>query len=198
MTPKVKNKLIEVYDSLNYKYNKTCLKYYFDYNKVKVNIYFDAFDKASPSLIMILSFEKDYYYTPLNITNTNIKKEYLKKIPISILNQLLKNNHLDDFFADIENHILSGKCRVISYTNDDIFTKTMNYCKNKTDFPFWQSMRNVRMSSKTLERLYVTSDISRNLLLEIQKRNMTLVKTKDPKRRKNLTLILNKHDFKLC
>lgn len=39
-----------------------CIKYSFVYNNVKVNIYFDMFDKQMPSLNLVLIYKKKYYF----------------------------------------------------------------------------------------------------------------------------------------
>lgn len=41
-----------------------------------------------------------YYYTALNIDDTSIRTEYLNKIPIEILIQILVDSHLMEFYND--------------------------------------------------------------------------------------------------
>lgn len=75
----------------------SCLKYYYQFHNVHVNVYFDAFEEKSVSLSMILSANGKYYYTPLNILNTGTSTQYLKKIPFQILEKILVDEHLTCF-----------------------------------------------------------------------------------------------------
>lgn len=192
MNIEVKNTLRKEYNNLSYKTKITAIKYSYVYNKVGVNVYFDEYDKENPSLSMILNFEKNYYYTSLNVKNTNIRKEYLEKIPICILKQILNNdNKLDDFFYSIEEHILKGKYVTINYKKDIFFTNTMQYSKRRFDLPFLSAIRKTRMSNDALERLHETMGIDREILFKIQSANMTLVRTSEPEKRKTLIALLD-------
>lgn len=66
----------------------------------------------------------------------------------------------------------------------------MAYSSKREDLPFWKGIRHVTMSDKTLKRLSVTSNIDHDTLLKIQSKNLTLVKTRYPKERKYITVIL--------
>ncbi|WP_077462585.1 hypothetical protein [Rodentibacter caecimuris] len=68
----VKNNLIKKYNSLLKKEKSTTIKYYFIFNDVNVNLYFDAYDNNNPLLSMVLVSDKQYYYTSLNVNNENI------------------------------------------------------------------------------------------------------------------------------
>lgn len=74
MQANVRTKLLNDYSQLKYKGKGTCVKYRYDYNGVNVNLYFDAFDTDSNTLTMILSTEKQFYFTTLNSMNTRIPK----------------------------------------------------------------------------------------------------------------------------
>ncbi|HFQ8588135.1 TPA: hypothetical protein ACHTER_001482 [Clostridioides difficile] len=186
----VKNFLVKKYNELDYKSSCTCLKYHYKYNGVNVNIYFDAYDLNSLSLYLVLIYEQKYYYTPLNISNTNIHNEYLKEIPQEILNQILENNHLVEFYSYMEEYIKNNNPIPNSYKKDKIFINTLKYSKDKTDLPFWYHIRRVRMSDETLKKLSAKADISIKTLKSIQNKNLTLVRTADVAKRKELTFIL--------
>ena len=106
MQENVRTKLLNDYSQLKFKGKSTCVKYRYDYNGVTVNLYFDAFDPDSNTLTMILSTEKQFYFTTLNSMNTRIRKEFLPKLPPVFLNKILVNNELDEFYKHMENKIL--------------------------------------------------------------------------------------------
>ena len=139
---------------------------------------------------MILIYEKDYYYTSLNVNDTPTSVEYLHKIPSEILNRILVDNELNSFFDNLESFILNNEPIPGLYSREKIFTNTMAYSSKREDLPFWKGIRHVRMSDKTLKRLSVTSNIDYDTLLKIQSKNLTLVKTRYPKERKYITFIL--------
>lgn len=197
MKQEVKDKMLSTYQNLSLKKKATCLKYFYKYNKVNVNVFFDAYDEDSMAFNMILAFEKNYYFTPLNITNDKIRKEYLTQIPTEILSNILVDNHLDDFFNTMEDYILNNNPIINFYNNDKIFVNTVAFNKNDIDLPFWHHIRKSRMTEKTLEELSERADISRNTLKKIQENGMTLVRTGDPLKRKKLTMILEEERLKL-
>lgn len=182
---------------MKYKGHSTCLKYHYQYNNVNVNVYFDAYEPESLSLYLILVYESKYYYTALNLDDTSIRTEYLNKIPIEILTRILVDSHLTEFYSDMENHILSDKAIVNTYSKDKIFVGTMKYSKNKEDLPFWYCLRNVRMQDDTLFKLHASANISIDILKQIQEKNFTLVRTANAERRKELIVILESINIKL-
>ncbi|PID47478.1 MAG: hypothetical protein CR967_04580, partial [Proteobacteria bacterium] len=98
MKAKVLHNLLQEYGKLKNPKETTAIKYWYQYNNVHVNVYFDSFDVNNPHLSIVLNFEKSYYYTSLNVKNTAVNKEYLVKIPMNILGKILSNSKLDDFF----------------------------------------------------------------------------------------------------
>lgn len=192
MKQEVKSKLLGLYSQLNSCSPKTALKFRFQYNMVNVNLYFDAYDNESPSLSMILEYNKKYYYTSLNIKNNKIIKEFLAEIPSDILEKILNSEYqLDDFFSAIEAHILFGNFIVINYQKDIMFVNTMKYSnENRKDLPFLMTIKKTRMQDKTLYNLSQTMGIDEGILRKIQNENMTLVRTDNPDRRKKLIAIL--------
>ena len=189
--------LVDIYNSIPKKTKATCLKFYYQYHNVNVNVYFDAFDNQSVVLSIVLSAKKKYYYTPLNILNTGMITEYLSEIPPQILEKILVDNHLDDFYENMEKHLLEDKPHFNYYNEDTYFVNTIKYAKSKLDLPFWWYLRKVPMSDDTLNALSERADISRETLLEIQKQGFTLVRTDDIEKRRSLTLILGEHGITL-
>jgi len=186
-----KEKLLKEYRGLTFPKETTAIKYWFQYKNVNINIFFDAFDKLSPSLSMVLIYNKSYYYTSLNIKNTEISKEYLAEIPPDMLKQILDNNILDSFFNSIDEHIAKEKAIYINYINDKIFKNTLKYYKKRNDLPFLSGIRRVPMSDKMFNILSETMGIDRTILQQIQEHGITLIRTSDPNRRKKLTIILD-------
>ena len=196
MRQEVGDYLIDEYNNLEFRRQFTAIKYRFRYNNVDVNIYFDAYDEKAPSMSMILAYDRAYYYTSLNINNTEVRTEYLEKIPFVILDQILDESHqLISFFAEIEKHILENNKIVINYEKDTCFINTMKYSRSRTDLPFLQSMRKVKMPDNTLERLSETMGIDREILKKIQSEGFTIVRTDDIKKRKHLTAIIENTDI---
>ena len=197
MKIQTKEKLVSLYQAIPRKTQATCLKYYYTYKGVHVNIYFDAFDKISLSFCIILAVDKKFYFTPLNILKEGMDTEYLPKIPIEILHRILVDNKLDDFYKHMEDYILQNTPYTNYYSKDTIFTKTTAYQQGEIDLPFWQGVRKVRMTDETLIKLSHRADISTKLLRKIQRNGLTLVRTAKPERRRDLTLLLNEYNINL-
>lgn len=197
MRKSTKAHLINKYNSIIKKTNATCLKYCYQYNEVNVNVYFDAFDAESVVLSIVLTADDQYYYTPLNILNTGMKTEYLSNIPPQILGKILVNNSLDEFYIDMERHLLQNNPYIIDYSRDKCFVNTIRHSGSKLDLPFWSCLRKVPMSDDTLYKLSARADITLETLQKIQRAGFTLVRTADPGKRKKLTLILEKLNARL-
>ncbi len=133
MDIKTKRYLIELYNKLPYRNKDTSLKFYYKYNGVNVNLYFDAFDSYCVAFSMILSFNKNYYFTPLNILETNALTEYLPKINKEILQQILVDNKLDNFFLVMEQKLLSKQYTVINYLKDSCYCNTLKFNNPEED-----------------------------------------------------------------
>lgn len=197
MDNRAKDKLIENYQRINNKKPEHCLKFRYVYNGVNVNIYFDYFDKKSMSFSLILVADKVFYFTSLNILNKGLNKEYLPKMPYEILSKILKDGKLDDFYRNMETHILQDNPHINFYSKDKIFTNTLKFKKGDIDLPFWKTIRRQKMSVKTLINLSHRADISIEVLQKIRDNNLTLVRTAKPEERRELTLILNDHNINL-
>lgn len=189
-------------DYLIRKYNKcqhsksSCVKFYYKYNDVKVNLYFDAYEPESTNLSLVLIYEEYYYFKVMNILNENLDREYLKDIPNQILNRILVDNSLKNFYETMEIKILNSEPFKTTY-NDKIFSNTLKYNRKDDELPFWYCIRHRRMTDITLEKLLQSMDISRDTLQEIQSRRLTLVRTPDCNKRKELTVILDEFNIKL-
>lgn len=192
-----KERLIKNYERISYKKPEHCLKFYYTYNGVNVNLYFDYYDKKSMSLSLILVVNNLFYFTPLNILNKGLNKEYLPKIPFEILNKILQEGTLNDFYKNMESHILQDKPHINYYSKDKIFTNTLKFKKGDIDLPFWKTIRRIRMPENTLINLSHRADISIEILRKLQNNNLTLVRTAKPEERRELTLILRDHNIKL-
>ncbi len=190
MQKSTRKHLIDLYNRLPYRNNDTCIKFNYEFNGVVVNLYFDAFDPNSVSFAMILSYEKKYYYTLLNILETNTLSEYLPEIKKSILMRILVDNKLERFFGVMEHHLLNSKFVTIHYFKDTCYKNTFKCNNAQEDLPFWWHLKKVRMANETLLKLLARTDIPLWTLQEIQKRGYTLVRTSDPNLRTELTLIL--------
>lgn len=197
MKESTKDYLVNIYNNIPKKTKATCLKFYYQYNNVNVNVYFDAYDSQSVGLSIVLAAEKNYYYTPLNILNTGMITEYLSEIPHQILVKILVDNRLDDFYENMEKHLLNNKPNFIYYNEDTYFVNTIKYAQNKLDLPFWWHLRKSPMTKDTLYKLNARADITFDILRKIQQEGYTLVRTSDPEKRNELTIILDRVGIKL-
>lgn len=195
---KILEKLISDYSSIVYAQNAkiACIKYSFEYNNEKVNIYFDIFDKQMPSLNLVLIYMKKYYYTSLNASKINIPTQYLKQIPTEILSEIQDSNYtLTEFFEKLNNKIMTNKPDYASYSSDYDFKDALKHNKNIENLPFLYCLRHKRMTEKTLNLLQETFAISSRILKIIQNHNMTLIRTGNSKYRKELTVVLSENNI---
>lgn len=195
MKNSTKNYLINEYKKCQHN-KSSCIKFYYKYNGVNVNLYFDAYEPESTNLSLVLVYEDYYYFKVMNILNKNLDSEYLKDIPNQILNRILVNNSLKNFYETMEINILNSEPYKTTY-NDKIFSNTLKYNRKDDELPFWYCIRHKRMTDITLEKLLQSMDISRDTLLEIQSRRLTLVRTPDYNKRKELTIILDEFNIRV-
>lgn len=193
-------KLKADYDFIvDYKGHKDiCIKYSFDYKTVNVNLYFDMFDSKIKTLNLVLRYEKNYYFTTLNVSNIEIPTQYLKEVPPDILTKILDdNNSLASFFLCINEHVEINNPSIAKYSKDYSFKNALKYNKNEENKPFLFCLRRVRMKDETLSLLMKTMDIPVYILKLIQSNGMTLVRTDKIKYRKEITAIMDEHGFKI-
>lgn len=144
----------------------SCLKYYYQFHNVHVNVYFYAF--------VILSANGKYYYTPLNILNTGTSTQYLKKIPFQILEKILVDEHLTCFFEDMESHLLNDRSYSTHYDKDVGFVNTVKNIKpfETINLPFWCGLRKVHMQDETMYKLSTRADISLETLKKSNRKDI--------------------------
>lgn len=175
-----------------------CIKYSFDYNTVNVNLYFDMFDSKIKTLNLVLRYEKNYYFTTLNVSKIEIPTQYLKEVPSDILTKIMDdNNRLTSFFLKLNEYVKKNKPNIANYSKDYSFKNALKYNKNEENKPFLFCLRRVRMKDETLSLLMKTMDIPVYILKLIQSNGMTLVRTDKIKYRKEITAIMDEHGFKI-
>ncbi|EPH6130062.1 DNA repair protein Rad50 [Campylobacter lari] len=159
--------------------NDSCIKLHYQYHNVRVNLYFNGYDKNYPSSFMILSNEKSYYITTFNVDHFDEKNQYLKKIPNPILNLINDNeNTLISFYNEMRRRIKKDNFQYINYSNDRIFTNTIKFNKNEeTGNPFFRYLRKGQMSSKHFKKLIYSTNLSKEILMKIQQAGFTIVTT---------------------
>ncbi|ECP5968382.1 hypothetical protein FUB20_08335, partial [Campylobacter jejuni] len=106
--------LKQKYLMLNLRKPQDCLKLSYQYHQVKVNTYFDYYENTF-NLFLVLSYEKSYYFTPLNIDNLIVKNPYLNDIPKEILGQILDNGSLKDFYDNMREHMIHDDVQKSNY-----------------------------------------------------------------------------------
>ena len=109
---------------------------------------------------------------------------------------------MDDFFDEIDNQVLRKDPVRTSYTKDKIYKNTIKYTvannPNRKDLPFLSGLRhNAEMTKNTFKRLHATFGIKYSVLEQIQNKKMTLVRTTDIDKRKDLVVVLNGTGIKL-
>ena len=99
----LKKKLIKAYKDAFSKSRKKedCIKYFYEFNHVKVHLYFDAYYEYECNLYMILIYHTHTYYIKFDIEQINHNKLFLKNLGESskeIFFKILKNKSLQDFY----------------------------------------------------------------------------------------------------
>ena len=145
-----------------------------------------------------MRYEKNYYFTTLNVSNIEIPTQYLKEVPPDILSKILDDNKsLTSFFLCINEHVEINKPSIAKYSKDYTFLNALEYNKNEENKPFLFCLRRVRMKDETLSLLMKTMDIPVYILKLIQSNGMTLVRTDKIKYRKEITAIMDEDGFKI-
>ncbi|MCR6581609.1 hypothetical protein CINS5918_03840 [Campylobacter insulaenigrae] len=191
----IKGFLKQKYLMSTFKNIEDCLKLSYQYHQVKVNIYFDYYENTF-NLFLVLSYEKSYYFTPLNIDNLIVKNPYLNDVPKEILGQILDNGNLKDFYDNMREHMIHDDVQKSNY-EDYEFKNGLKSNKNNDKNPFFLCLRKTPMSENHLNFLNTQFNISKYILQKIRAKGYTIVTTADFSKRKSLTLILNECDIKL-
>ncbi|MCR6591962.1 Uncharacterised protein [Campylobacter insulaenigrae] len=186
--------LFDKYHESKYKKIENCIKLYYQYHNVNVNLYFSGYDKNYPSAFMILSNNKSYYITAFNVNNFDEKNQYLKKIPDPILNLIKDDNKkLISFYDEMRMRIKKDNFQNIKYSNDKIFTNTIKFNKNEeTGNPFFHYLKRKPMSSRHFKKLFYSMNISKEILMKIQQAKLTIVTTSDFLKAKDFSAELRK------
>ncbi|MBZ7987459.1 hypothetical protein [Campylobacter canadensis] len=191
----IKELLKQKYLMLNLRKTQDCLKLNYQYHQVKINIYFDYYENTF-NLFLILSYEKSYYFTPINIDNLIVKNPYLNDVPKEILGQILDNGSLKDFYDNMREHMIHDDVQKSDY-EDYEFRNGLKSNKNEDKNPFLSHLRKTPMSENHLNFLNTQFNISKYILQKIKAKGYTIVTTANFSERKSLTLILNNCDIKL-
>lgn len=187
--------LKQKYLMLNLRKPQDCLKLSYQYHQVKVNTYFDYYENTF-NLFLVLSYERSYYFTPLNIDNLIVKNPYLNDIPKEILGQILDNGSLKDFYDNMREHMIHDDVQKSNY-EDYEFKNGLKSNKNNDKNPFLSHLRKMPMSENHLNFLNTQFNISKYILQRIRAKGYTIVTTANFSERKSLTLILNESSIKL-
>ena len=171
-----------------------CIKLTYQYNKVKVALYFDNYDEISCNLSLILSYGDDVYCNKLNVYDLEKKDIYLSSIPDEILIRIKKENHLADFYGVMRNKIQNGQIEKANY-NDPTFTRAVKKCQINKE-PFFWYLKKVNMTDNHLNFLHKHLNISYKILSAIKNQGYTIATTKDVTNRKKLTFELEYYKIK--
>lgn len=192
----LKTHFIQRYNFLNIKEPNECLKLSYQYNLIKVNLYFDFFNNDIANLFLVLKLDDIYYYTSLNIDILTKTNPYLIDIPKNILAKMTVDKQLNNFYNKMREHILNGKFEKNSY--DDIyFKKGIITIKDKIKNPFLHHLRKANMTSNHFKLLKEHLNIDIDVLKAIQNTGFTIVTTTNPYKRKTLRVILNTINIKI-
>lgn len=172
-----------------------CLKLAYQFNAVKVALYFDEYDEITYNLCLILSYGDDIYFTRIDIDVLAIQKLYLDKIPSAILNQIKEEGGLDNFYDVMRDKIQNAEIKKSSYKNPD-FKQAVNKSKTNDEIFFWY-LKQVNMREEHLEFLHKKLDISLHILRVVKNQGYTIATTNDISKRKKLTYILKDNQIKI-
>ncbi len=188
-------KMMHLYDSLPNKAIDTCLKYQFQFNTLRISLYFDALDKDCVGLFLLLNTTEGKeltYLTPINIGN-----KYLPELPNEILFKVSVGKKLDTFYTALKKCILESNPLYLHYKQDKEFKKGISNIKKKESLPFLWHLRRDKMTPEMFNTVLKTFRIERSTLEKIQKAGFTFVRTDDIEKRRNLEIILKDANFPL-
>ena len=196
--------LKDEYSKLNKKSRNrfTALKYQYEYKKDKtssscdsvgVSLYFDAYHRCIPNLIMVLKFPEQYYVTSLNVHKIQNSKQYLLHMN-GLASQISGDNGLSDFFAKMTEKILTTKPKSINYKDDKDFNNAIKKSKRSSRHGiFFFALRKSKMSNKMYDSLKKTTAISLSIIDAIRKAGFTVVRTNEPTKKKDIISTLKSH-----
>ncbi|AMG64387.1 MULTISPECIES: hypothetical protein [Staphylococcus] len=187
-------KLINDYNNLQYKKVNTAIKYSGVFNKVYINIYFDAWDDENYNFQLILHNNKEYYLTNLNIVNGKFSSKYLIKLPRNIKQSILTNHTLDSFHSKIEDIINKNQFYPINYSKDTLMVNTQKFNPPKEEM-YIRGLSHKNMTNNMYNWAQTNINISLKTLDLIKHSHLTLIRTNDITKRKKLKVILKKFNI---
>ncbi len=188
----LKNILIDKYNKTTKRNSGDCLKLFYKFNNVAVNLYFDAYDIDNISFYLVLIHDKFCYCTSLNINYIMTRNQYLNAVPPEILNKII-NGNLNKFYDVMREHIKNNEFNVQQY--DRSFSMAL-VNQNDEDKPFLYHLRKAKMQDKHFKKLNLEFNFPKNTLKSIKKAGYTIVTTSDPYKRKKLTIALDEKGIK--
>jgi hypothetical protein len=181
-----------------FKNRTACLKFQYKFKCTEVTLYFDCYDEVVPTISMILHREKQYYFKSFNLGDINSIKRYMDNLPENILEDILENKSLEEFYRELKSHLLTSDCQPCNYEKDIRFINTLKYQKNKYEInPFFSHLRHVHMQDKQLDLLNTYLSIPKNILKSLQTNGFTIVTTANPGKRTSLHLELKKYSIQI-
>ena len=171
-----------------------CLKLTYQYNSVKVALYFDEYDEINCNLFLILSYDNCVYFTKLDIDVLEAKNPYLEKSPYVILEQIKKDESLKSFYGVMRDKIQNTELKKSSYNHQD-FKQMANNSKKGNEVFFW-TLRRANMQKDHFDFLQKKLKLSSHILQAVRNQGYTIVTTNDIHKRKKLIYILNHYKIK--
>lgn len=171
-----------------------CLKLTYQYNSVKVALYFDEYDEITCNLFLILSYENYVYFTKIDIDALVTKNPYLEDIPFVVLEQIRKDESLQNFYDVMRDKIQNTGLKKSSYNHQD-FKQAANNNKKGDEVFFW-NLRKVNMQKDHFDFVKNKLKLSSRILQAIRNQGYTIVTTNDIYKRKKLICILKHYKIK--
>ncbi len=165
-----------------------CIKLTYQYNGVKVALYFDEYDEITCNLFLILSYENYVYFTKIDIDALVTKNPYLEDIPFVVLEQIRKDESLKSFYDVMRDEIQNAELKKSSYNHQD-FKQVANNSKKGDEVFFW-NLRKVNMQKDHFDFVKNKLKLSSRILQAIRNQGYTIVTTNDIYKRKKLIYIL--------
>ncbi|WP_077388094.1 hypothetical protein [Helicobacter bilis] len=171
-----------------------CLKLTYQYNGIKVALYFDEYDEITCNLFLILSYGDYVYFAKLDIETLVTKNPYLEETPLAILEQIKKDESLQNFYDVMRDKIQNTELKKSSYNHQD-FKQMANNSKKGDEVFFW-TLRRANMQKDHFDFLQKKLKLSSHILQAVRNQGYTIVTTNDIHKRKKLIYILNHYKIK--
>ena len=171
-----------------------CLKLTYQYNGIKVALYFDEYDEITCNLFLILSYGDYVYFAKLDIETLVTKNPYLEETPLAILEQIKKDESLQNFYDVMRDKIQNTELKKSRYNHQD-FKQMANNSKKGDEVFFW-TLRRANMQKDHFDFLQKKLKLSSHILQAVRNQGYTIVTTNDIHKRKKLIYILNHYKIK--